>query len=200
MKEKNWGLWVSFPSVVPYAQNRGLSLVLKMLIWNNRISLQRDGLAASTKGQLCTWSFWQFYHSWQKKKKKKRAVDSNTYLTLTLLYFSSYLIWTKKKTHSNTLERCYVTDCDPAVFFCFWENLVLCEHLHVHVGMCGCAPLFLCLQHWRVCLQNKWFSGVCKHGQLYLSAVNPPIWYHQSTLSESPKCVYVCLCVLVCVT
>lgn len=64
------------------------------------------------------------------------------------------------------------------------------SHAYGHLWM------FVCVRVWSVvmCLQNKWLSGVYKHGQLCLCAVTLPIWYHESTLSKSPKCVlaYVC--------
>lgn len=81
---------------------------------------------------------------------------------------------------------------------------MLSESVHANVGIhtllraCVCARACVFGSGAAdVCLQNKWLSGVYKHGQLYLSAVTPPIWYHHSTLSESPKCALVCVCVCV---
>lgn len=66
----------------------------------------------------------------------------------------------------------------------------------MHTWACLEVRVCLCVCVWStdVCLQNKWLSGVYKHGQLYLSAVTLPIWYHQSTLSESPECASACVC------
>lgn len=78
----------------------------------------------------------------------------------------------------------------------FWQNSVLNEHLYTHVGICGC---FCVLWSTDVCVQNKWISGVYKHGQLYLSLTPPQSGITRAHCLSHPSVCLLHVCASVCV-